>query len=211
MNLFKTSQTFKAKKKVHHSIKTKIASEKLNEIEDSRSLMALPEGEDINEWLAINTVEFFNQINMLYGSISEFCTKETCPVMSAGPKYEYHWADGVKTKKPVKLTAPEYVNNLFVWIQSLIDNPKIFPVKSGDQFPKSFHSTVKTIFKRLFRVYAHIYHTHFDHITALDEETHLNSSFKHFIFFVKEFRLVDKKELEPLKELVLSMLKLNKN
>ena len=48
----------------------------------------LPEGEDLNEWVAVNTVDFFNQINMLYGTITEFCTEQSCPVMSAGPKYE---------------------------------------------------------------------------------------------------------------------------
>lgn len=68
----------------------------------------LPEGEDINEWVAVNSnlffvlssnliliffylffkaVDFFNQINMLYGTITEFCTEQTCPVMSAGAKY----------------------------------------------------------------------------------------------------------------------------
>ena len=29
-------------------------------------------------------VDFFNQINLLYGSITEFCTSETCACMSAG-------------------------------------------------------------------------------------------------------------------------------
>ena len=48
----------------------------------------LPEGEDLNEWVAVNTVDFFNQINMLYGTITEFCTEQSCAVMSAGPKYE---------------------------------------------------------------------------------------------------------------------------
>jgi len=56
--------------------------------------VTLPEGEDLNEWLAVNTVDFFNQINMMYGTIMDFCTQQECPVMSAGPKYEYMWADG---------------------------------------------------------------------------------------------------------------------
>ena len=34
----------------------------------------------------ISAVDFFNQINMLYGTITEFCTAESCAVMSAGPK-----------------------------------------------------------------------------------------------------------------------------
>ncbi|KAJ1339341.1 MOB kinase activator 1B [Batrachochytrium salamandrivorans] len=63
----------------------------------------LPQGEDLNEWLAVNTVDFFNQINLLYGTITEFCTPQDCPIMSAGPKFEYHWCDGVQFKKPVKI------------------------------------------------------------------------------------------------------------
>ena len=37
----------------------------------------------------------------------------------------------------------------------------------GVPFPKNFVSMIKTIFKRLFRVYAHIYHSHFQMILAL--------------------------------------------
>lgn len=32
-------------------------------------------------------VDFFNQINMLYGTITEFCTEGSCAVMSAGPRW----------------------------------------------------------------------------------------------------------------------------
>ena len=64
-----------------------------------RLAVMLPEGEDLNEWIAVNTVDFFNQINMLYGTITEFCTEQSCPVMSAGPKYEVRGAGwGVRDK-----------------------------------------------------------------------------------------------------------------
>ena len=43
--------------------------------------VTLPEGEDEREWLAVNTVDFFNEINLLYGVIAEFCTESDCPVM----------------------------------------------------------------------------------------------------------------------------------
>ncbi|TPX44421.1 hypothetical protein SeMB42_g04336 [Synchytrium endobioticum] len=167
-----------------------------------RLAVSLPDGEDASEWLAVNTVDFFNQINLLYGTITEFCTPQECPVMSAGPKYEYHWCDGVQFKKPVKVSAPEYVDYLMTWVQQLLDDEAVFPSKIGVPFPKLFHSTVKTIFKRLFRVYAHIYHVHFPRIVSLGEEAHLNTSFKHFIYFVQEFALIDRKELAPLQELI---------
>ncbi|CAL8104299.1 unnamed protein product [Calicophoron daubneyi] len=169
---------------------------------DLRQAVRLPDGEDLHEWIAINTVDFFNQISMVYGTLVEFCTEESCPVMSAGPKYEYHWADGQTVKKPLKCSAPQYVNCLMAWIQKHLENEAIFPSKIGAPFPRDFLSVVKVILKRLFRVYAHIYHQHFSEVRALQEEAHLNTSFKHFIFFVMEFDLVQKRELAPLQPLI---------
>jgi MOB kinase activator 1 len=54
---------------------------------------------------------------------------------------------------------------------------------TGAPFPPNFRDVVKTIFKRLFRVYAHIYHSHFQMIVKLKEEAHLNTCFKHFTLF----------------------------
>lgn len=170
-----------------------------------RAAVALPPGEDTNEWLAVNTVDFFNQLNLLYGSITEFCTNESCDVMSAGPKYEYHWADGVKIKKPIKVTAPEYVNYLMTWVQEILDDESVFPSRTDVPFPKNFKDIVMLIFKRLFRVYAHIYYSHFHKIVSLGEEAHLNTCFKHFYFFIDEFQLVEKRELAPLSDLITNL------
>lgn len=72
----------------------------------------------------------------------------------------------------------------------------------GIPFPRDFQARAKVILKRLFRVYAHIYHQHFEQVVSLGEEAHLNTSFKHFIFFVQEFNLIDKRELAPLADLI---------
>lgn len=167
-----------------------------------RSAVVLPKGEDLNEWLAVNTVDFFNEISLLYGTITEFCTPATCPVMSAGGQFEYLWADGVKVKKPIKVSAPEYVDLLMSWVETQLNDEHIFPLQLGTPFPKNFTQIVKVIFKRLFRVYAHIYHSHFQKIVGLGAEAHLNTCFKHFIYFVHEFKLIEVKELEPLKDLI---------
>ncbi|KNC85024.1 hypothetical protein SARC_02778 [Sphaeroforma arctica JP610] len=143
---------------------------------------------------------------MLYGTITEFCTPDECPVMSAGLRYEYLWADNVTVKKPIKCSAPEYVDYLMTWVQTQLDDELIFPSKIGVPFPRTFMSVAKNILKRLFRVYAHVYHSHFNKIVSLGEEAHLNTSFKHFIYFVQEFNLIDKKELAPLQELIDTLL-----
>lgn len=117
-------------------------------------------------------------------------------------RYEYHWADGTNIKKPIKCSAPKYIDYLMTWVQDQLDDETLFPSKIGVPFPKNFMSVAKTILKRLFRVYAHIYHQHFDPVIQLQEEAHLNTSFKHFIFFVQEFNLIDRRELAPLQELI---------
>lgn len=56
--------------------------------------------------------------------------------------------------------------------------------------------------KRLFRVYCHIYYSHFEQVVSLSAEPHLNTCFKHFVWFVVHHQLVDSKELAPLEELI---------
>lgn len=43
-------------------------------------------------------------------------------------------------------------------------------VTLGVPFPRNFKDTARTIVRRLFRVYAHIYSNHFDQICALGIE-----------------------------------------
>ena len=85
-------------------------------------------------FVCLKAVDFFNQINMLYGTITEFCTEESCPLMSAGPKYEYHWADGQTVKKPIKCSAPKYIDYLMTWVQDQLDDESLFPSKIGNTF-----------------------------------------------------------------------------
>ncbi|GAB5353966.1 hypothetical protein AAMO2058_000079400 [Amorphochlora amoebiformis] len=171
---------------------------------DLRETVKLPSGEDKKEWIAVNTVHFYNAASMIYGTISEDCTdhKEDCKVMSAGKKHEYLWQDGVQYKKPTKMSAPEYIDKLLTWAGEQIADPLLFPVEPGAKFPHGFMKQVKVIYKRLFRVYGHIYHVHFDKIKSLGANAHLNTCFKHFVYFIKEFNLVKDQDLEPLQKLI---------
>jgi MOB kinase activator 1 len=142
---------------------------------------------------------------MLYGTLTDYCTPETCPVMSAGERYEYHWPIDPKknSRDVIKVSAPAYIDLLMTWIQAYLDDEAVFPTKIGTPFPNDFFVIVRTIFKRLFRVYAHIYHSHYRTILYdLNAEAHLNTSFRHFIMFVREFSLMDPLEMLPLKELI---------
>jgi len=158
----------------------------------------LPPGENLNEWIAMNTVELYNTMNLCYGIVSEFCTESSCAQMTAGSKVTYFWADTKKKEKPISLPAPDYIERLVVWISEQLDDPSVFPTSSED-FGKEFLPTAKKILSRMFRVYAHIYHSHWEKVKSLGAEAHINTCFKHFFYFTKEFQLVDDKDMEPMK------------
>jgi MOB kinase activator 1 len=112
------------------------------------------------------------------------------------------------------------------WVQSILEDETVFPTNDGmsvmiifisldyptnfffiflyseTPFPKTFRSTVKNIFKRLFRIYAHIYYSHAQEIVDLGVEAHLNTAFKHFYLFIREFDLVEQKEMAPLEHTI---------
>ncbi|MCJ1298410.1 MOB kinase activator 1B [Hypocenomyce scalaris] len=173
-----------------------------------RKAVKLPDGEDVNEWLAVNVVDFYNQINLLYGSITEFCSPQSCPEMKATDEFEYLWQDSENFRRPTKMPAPEYIEHLMAWVQSNVDNEQMFPSRIGVPFPKTFSALIRQLFKRLYRVYAHIYCHHYPVIVQLGLEPHLNTSFKHYVLFVDEHSLASGKDFwGPLGDLVDSMLR----
>merc|ERR1719183_825208 len=78
----------------------------------------------------------------------------------------------------------------------------MFPTQKDNYFPTNFHDTISKVFRRLFRVYAHIYYDHFDVIVQAEAQPHINSCLKHFALFVDEFKLVRDKDIQPLKEVI---------
>jgi len=131
----------------------------------------------------------------------------------------------------VQLPAPTYIDYVMTWIQNLLDDETVFPTKSGmyhppfhpdpcshivtgRDFPQSFPSTVKHVYRQLLRVFAHIYHQvrfgtfvvpfsdlgpsllqHYSEILHLRSEPHFNSLFAHFLAFGREYELLEMKDL----------------
>jgi MOB kinase activator 1 len=46
--------------------------------------------------------------------------------------------DGEEVKKPVKCSAPEYVDYLMTWVQSKLDNETIFPSRTDVRVTRRF-------------------------------------------------------------------------
>lgn len=169
---------------------------------DLKGAVQLPPGEDLNEWLAANTVDFYNELTLIWGIICDIGVSRS---MGAGtgfpPGFEYRWATG-KSKTPSSCSGPEYVDFVLGWVEKEINNPQLFPTAAATPFPKTFAQSIKVVYTRMFRVFAIIYCHHFSQLEELGAVRHLNTSFKHFIFFQWEHALVAEKELDALRDII---------
>ncbi|KAH9480361.1 Maintenance of ploidy protein mob2 [Psilocybe cubensis] len=159
-----------------------------------KTIVMLPKYVDIMEWVALNIFDFYTNLNEFYGVITECCTQQSCPTMSAGQTLNYTWIN--HDRKSVNLPAPTYIDYVMTWIQNLLNDEATFPTKSGHDFPPSFPSTVKHVYRQLLRVFAHIYHAHFHQLLHLRSEPHFNSLFAHFLAFGREYELLEMKDVK---------------
>ncbi|GAC96902.1 hypothetical protein PHSY_004486 [Pseudozyma hubeiensis SY62] len=154
-----------------------------------KTISSVPKYVDPKEWIAVNLFDFFNNLNQFYGVLTEFCTVTNNPTMSAGPGLDYTWID--QNRKQVKLPAPQYIDYVMTWVGGLLSDESTFPTKASRDFPPTFLTTAKHIYKQLLRVFAHIYHAQFGYLVHLCCEGHFNSLFAHFLAFGTENRLFD--------------------
>lgn len=177
----------------------------------------------------VSAIAFFEHINLVYGTVSEFCTMSGCPDMSGPGLRTYLWFDekGKKTRVP----APQYIDYVMTFIQKTVSDEAIFPTKYGkyyvpygrdafqtrkiltffyffipaNEFPSSFESIVRKILRLLFHVLAHLYHCHFREVVLLNLHAQLNCVFAHLTLFNHTFQLIEPKETEILQDLVIAL------
>ncbi|PCH39914.1 hypothetical protein WOLCODRAFT_67556 [Wolfiporia cocos MD-104 SS10] len=159
-----------------------------------KHIVAQPKYADVMEWVAVNILDFYQNLNQFYGVLAECCTQQSCPTMTAGPTLNYTWIN--QDRKSVQLPAPTYIDYVMTWVQNQLDDENEFPTKSGRDFPQNFPSRAKHIYRQLLRVFAHLYHAHYPQILHLRSEPHFNSLFAHFLAFGKEYDLLDVKDIK---------------
>jgi len=166
---------------------------------DLRLMVDLPAGLDYNEWLASYTIQIFEYVNLVYGTISEHCTTNGCPDMTAPGSKTYLWYDekGKKNRCP----APQYIDYVMTYTQRTISDESYFPTKYANQFPSGFESHVRKMLRLLFHVIAHMYAAHFREIALLGLHPHLNSTFALLVALQRRFNLIEPKEMEVLSDL----------
>lgn len=170
---------------------------------DLRLLVDLPAGLDYNEWLASHTLALFEHVNLVYGTISEFCTTSGCPDMTGPGTRMYLWFD--EKGKKTRVAAPQYIDYVMTFTQKTVSDESIFPTKYANEFPSSFESIARKILRLLFHVIAHLYAAHFREVALLGLHAHLNLTFAHLTALHRRFNLIEPKETEVLRDLEVAL------
>jgi MOB kinase activator 1 len=188
------------------SKQVKILTEKYSQLEnvtgallrqDFQQLAVCPQTHAESDWLIVNAIDFLDRTELLFSSCSLFCTVNTCPMFNAGPHYHYFWEDA-DTPQPVQLSAPEYFNSLKHWIKRNLGNTGLFPRETGRDLSPEATEVLKTAYRRLFRILAHMYMCHFSTIQDLKMEEVINTLLGHFTTFALQFRMIDRVDVEML-------------
>ena len=66
-----------------------------------------------------------------HGLFTLWCLFSRLTIFLIACRFEYLWADGTNVKKPIKCTAPKYIDYLMTWVQEQLDDETLFPSKIG--------------------------------------------------------------------------------
>lgn len=181
--------------------------------------MTLPPNESCSSWVAVHAIDFYNDVATIWAVVASDPYLLTFRPGEGFPSgVEYRWSDPPTQSNPmsnfsnntasVSVSAPEYVEKVLHWIADQINDETKFPDDDDESAAlrifqtREFAALCGQIFRRLFRVFGIIYSSFFSTLQALDMAPHLNSAFKHFMFFCMEFQLLPDREMEPLDVLV---------
>lgn len=180
--------------------------------------------------VANTAVDFFNEISLIWGIVCELGIPK-CPEGEGFPQgFEYRWADE-KMTSPIRCSGPHYVDYVLTWVEEKLNDGVSFPSSTGKNclwrtfcrrarhasdvtltwnefifaaapFPRNFMTSLRSVYARLFRIFAIVYTNHLPVLEELGALSHLNTSFKHYVIFCWEFDLLKSCEEDALRDLI---------
>lgn len=194
-------------KKENNNNENNINSSTLLNPDNLLKAVEIPEGIFKEEWLKFNIVEFFNDISLIWGTISkDLPVQEVGEGFPDGIEYRYKIGSSTKSKnrqpKVIKCSALEYVSFVMDFINNKIDSFPSDECQKISETNQFFMDDIHEIAKKLFRIYAIIVTKHHIELEYLDLNQVVNTSFKHFLYFIWMFQLVPEREFMPIQSLV---------
>jgi MOB kinase activator 1 len=157
----------------------------------------LPDLERRNAWIVHNARDFVNEVDLLYSVVAaDGRARFTAPGEGFPPRFEYRWKEGAKGRA-TRCSSAEYVDRTLAWVVREIDGAA---PPDGGAVAADCAARMCGVFKRMLRVFAIMFASHFDGLRRFDAEAHFNTSLKRFVLFALEFDLVEAREYRALGE-----------
>ncbi|CAH8873821.1 unnamed protein product [Trichobilharzia szidati] len=179
---------------------------------------------DTNEWLAAHTIALFDNLSTIFDAVYELCVctslweslkdsgiqnivSSLLLEISTSPLGVQGEDDRSKKSKGLivgsiaqysRISARQAIDGVLSSCHDLIQCPRIFPIRNGEQFPSDLPQYVSVICKNILVCIVHMYVAHFSHLDQLELIPHMNTLARHFFAFSKRFSLVDDKQLDAL-------------
>lgn len=135
----------------------------------------------LNEWVAMNTVDFYNELQLLYSVCANY-HEDNFKGLNQGfpPGYNYRFPG-----KEI-INGSEYVRAVMSWISDQMESPAVFPESDADPFPANFlDEHMAKVYTRMTRIFAIMYTKCFKSYADVDAVNALNNCWKHLFYFVK--------------------------
>ena len=99
----------------------------------------------------------------------------------------------------MNVSGPDYVNYCITYIEAILDDPTVFPATEDGIYPADFLTVIREIYVKMFRIFSILYGAFLETLKGMDVTQHLNTSFKHYVFFGLCHELMPSdKEVTPL-------------
>ena len=154
---------------------------------------------DRKEWLALCLMDHLEDLRSLCLFMVDICQ---CSRLRAG-RSEFNWPSQHGYEQ---MSAPMYLQNLICWCETVLADERFFPTTRGSSFTFDFDHIVKTMYRRMSRVYCHLYIDHFRYLKHYRIETSANTCLVYFYLIGEEFSLQADPEMIPLTSLVQELL-----
>lgn len=149
--------------------------------ENLRDYVRLPKGKSVEDWVATNLHNFFDEVFRLVSHKDGVEDKDI----------EYKWAGE-------EVTANEYLELAVEWMILKINNDGLMPKEEDEEYPADFLSKrAVEFFTQIFRTHVILQSLYMDEVDE-EEALELQVSFKHLIFFSLEFDLIPENEFRPM-------------
>jgi MOB kinase activator 1 len=149
-----------------------------------------PHVQNKNNWFHLQTIGFVKILQTFHQIITNaICSSESCPILSAGPLFEYKWRDP-DTGDIVSTCAHSYMHLLFEYAESSLKNGK------NSEFTLEI---AQDILRRTFRIYVHLYHEHYSQLCALRLSSEFDFRLVHLSHFLIRHKMMTVKELLPMR------------